>query len=415
MRSLSSLSVAVSAAAILFSSTVGCSSDSGNAAGTGGNGGAGGAGGDVANPDELFEPGPYEVGYREFPITYTESGSDAARELLLRVWYPAVADSGAEPARYQLSNGTINIDLAAGIALDAPPVNEGSDFPFVVHSHGNGGEGLLAYPYGELMASHGWILVAPNHTGNTAFDFLETPDPGSKSALDRPNDLVAIMDEFESGLDGDDLAGKADTSAVFVFGHSFGGYTTFASGGVDSDIDAALENCEGSESESCQYLSDPDVEAAYREGFGDPRVVALAPQAPAIGSLIESEISEMGIPTMLMTGRLDQTTPQETSAEPSWAAMDDPDDIWVEMPEGAHYTFITICYDLDPGILALFRPDADEDGCGPEFIDAQEAVPVLAAYVLAFGRRHVLGEEKWDEVLEGPPLGNEGDFVITLP
>ena len=39
-----------------------------------------------------------------------------------------------------------------------------------MHSHGNGGEGLLAYPYGELMASHGWILVAPNHTGNTAFD-----------------------------------------------------------------------------------------------------------------------------------------------------------------------------------------------------------------------------------------------------
>ncbi len=223
------------------------------------------------------------------------------------------------------------------------------------------------------------------------------------------------MDEFESGLSGDDLAGKADTSAIFVFGHSFGGYTTFASGGVDNDIDAALEDCEGSDSASCEYLADSGVEAAYRDGFGDPRVVALAPQAPAIDFLIESQIGEMGIPTMLMTGRLDQTTPQETSAEPSWAAMDDPDDIWVEMPEGAHFTFISICYDLDPGILALFRPDAGEDGCGPEFIDAEEAVPVLAAYVLAFGRRHVLGEEKWDEVLTGPPLGSEGDFVITLP
>ena len=415
MRSLVSFHVVVGAAAILLSSILGCGSDSGNDNGTGGTGGAGGAGGQEANPAELFEPGPYEVGYRELPITYSEAGSGADRTLLLRVWYPAADDSGADPARYLLSNDLINIDLAAGIALDAPPVHEDSGFPFVVHSHGNGGEGLLAYPYGELMASHGWILVAPNHTGNTAFDFLETPDPFTRAALDRPNDLVAIMDAFESGLSGDDLAGKADTSAVFVFGHSFGGYTTFASGGVDFDIDAALAECEGSDSSSCQYLADPDVEAAYREGFGDPRVVALAPQAPAISPLIESQISEMGIPTMLMTGRLDQTTTQESSAEPSWAAMDHPDDLWVEMPEGAHFTFITICYDLEPGILNIFRPDAGEDGCGPEFIDAEDAVPVLAAYVLAFGRRHVLGETKWDEVLQGPPLGNEGDFVVTLP
>lgn len=382
--------------------------------GTGGTGGQGGTGGAAANPDELFEPGPYEVGYRAIPITYADAATGADRELLLRVWYPAAPDSGAEPVVYLLTNGLINIELATGTALDAPPVNEDSGFPFVVHSHGNGGEGLLPYPYGELMASHGWILVAPNHTGNTALDFLETPDLLTKSALDRPNDITAIIDEFESGLVGDELEGKADTSAVFVFGHSFGGYTTFASGGVDSDIDAALENCEGSDSTTCEYLASPGVEEAYRDGFGDPRVVAIAPQAPAIGSLVETQIGEMGIPTMLMTGRLDQTTTNEESALPSWAAMDHPDDVWVEMPTGAHFTFITICYDLDPGILSLFRPDAPEDGCGPEFIDAEEAIPVLAAYVLAFARRHVLGEEKWDEVLEGPPLGNEGDFIITV-
>lgn len=399
MRALSPLHVAVGAALILFVFTTGCSD----------------SGGVEANPDELFEPGPYEVGYREFPLTYSEAASGDDRELLLRVWYPAAPDSGADPARYALSNGTINIELAAGIALDAPPVNEEESFPFAVYSHGNGGEGLLAYPYGELMASHGWIVVGPNHTGNTAFDFLETPDPGTRSALDRPNDITAVIDEFESGLSGDDLAGKADTSGVFVFGHSFGGYTTFTSGGADVDFDAANEGCEGSTSASCEVLADPDVEAAYRAGFGDPRVVALAPQAPALVSIADGELADLGIPTMLMSGRLDQTTTQETSAEPAWAGVDDPDDLWVEMPLGAHFSFITICYDLDPGILALFQPDAGEDGCGPEFIDAEEAIPVLSAYVLAFGRRHVLGETQWDAVLTGPPLGNEGDFVVTLP
>ncbi len=412
MRSLSSLGVAVGAAAILFSSLLGCSSDSGST-GTGGSGGAGGGGG--ANADELFEPGPYEVGYRELAITYSAAASGDDRELVLRIWYPAQDDSGADPARYALSNEFIDLDLAAGIALDGPPVNDETGFPFVVYSHGNGGEGLLAYPYGELMASHGWILVAPNHTGNTAFDLLGMPDPGTRSALDRPNDITAIIDEFESGLAGDELAGKADTSSVFVFGHSFGGYTTFAAGGADADFDAANEDCAGSMSASCEVLADPDVETAYRAGFGDPRVVAIAPQAPALVSISQEELAALEVPTMLMTGRLDQTTTQEEQAEPAWAGVDNPDDLWVEMPEGAHFTFITICYDLDPGLLALFQPDAGDDGCGPQFIDAQEAVPVLAAYVLAFGRRHVLGETEWNEVLTGPPLGPEGDFVITLP
>ena len=415
MRSLISIHVAVGAAAILFSSILGCGSNVGITGGTAGSGGAGGSGGAEANPDELFEFGPYEVGYREFPITYSAAASGDDRELLLRVWYPAVPDSGADPASYALSNGTINIDLAAGIALDAPPVNEAGELPFAVYSHGNGGEGLLAYPYGELMASHGWIVVGPNHTGNTAFDFLETPDPGTRSALDRPNDITAVIDEFEAGLSDDELAGKADTSGVFVFGHSFGGYTTFTSGGADVDFDSANAGCEGSMSANCEVLGDPDVEAAYRAGFGDPRIVALAPQAPALISIAEGELADLGIPTMLMTGRLDQTTPQETSAEPAWAGVDDPDDLWVEMPLGAHYSFITICYDLDPGILALFAPDAGEDGCGPQFIDAEEAVSVLSAYVLAFGRRHVLGETEWDAVLTGPPLGNDGDFITTLP
>ena len=154
MRSLASFHAVAGAAAIFVFSIIGCSSDSGS------------------TPDELFEPGPYEVGYREFPITYPQAASGDDRELLLRVWYPAQDDSGAEPARYALSNEFIDLDLAAGNALDAPPVNDEGGFPFVVYSHGNGCEGLLAYPYGELMASHGWILVAPNHTGNTAFDPL---------------------------------------------------------------------------------------------------------------------------------------------------------------------------------------------------------------------------------------------------
>lgn len=397
MRTLSSFSRTACAVALLFTSVAGCSTDSSS--------------GTAASADELFKQGPHEVGYREMAITYSAAASMETREIILRVWYPAQSHSGAGLARYAV--GGI-IDLPAVYAFDGPPVTDEEDLPLVIYSHGNGGEGLLAYPYGELMASHGWVLVAPNHTGNTAFDLLQTPDPYTRSALDRPYDITAIIDEFEFGLSGDELEGKADASKVFLFGHSFGGYTTFTGGGADVDFDELNSACDGMMSEPCDVLADPNVEAAYRAGFGDPRIVALAPQAPALGAITEGELGELGIPTMLMSGRLDQTTTQEESAEPAWAGIDDPDDFWVEMPLGAHFSFITICHDLAPDVVELFQPDAEEDGCGEGFIDTTEAVPVLAAYVLGFGRLHVLGETKWDDVLTGPPLGNPGDFVVTV-
>lgn len=398
MRRLSFLGAAAGAAAILFTFVIGCGSDSGSEP--------------TANVDELFEQGPYEVGYREMVITYDAVASTEPRELVLRVWYPALPDSGAEPARYSVGDGLV--DLPAQYALDAPPVTVDGGLPLVIYSHGNGGEGLLAYPYGERMASYGWVLVAPNHTGNTALDFLNNPDPFARVALDRPHDITAIIDAFESGLSGDELAGKADTSAVFLFGHSFGGYTTFTAGGADVDFDALSAGCDGTPNPNCDVFSDPDVEAAYRAGFGDPRIVALAPQAPALSAIADGELAALDQPTMLMTGRLDQTTTQEESAEPAWAGIDHPGDLWVEMPRGAHYSFITICHDLTPQLLDFFQPDAVQDGCGDTFIDTTESIPVLTAYVLAFGRLHVLGQTEWDAVLTGPPLGPSGDFVITL-
>jgi len=119
---------------------------------------------------------------------------------------------------------------------------------------------------------------------------------------------------------------------------------------------------------------------------------------------------------MLMSGLLDQTTPHEEHAVPAWEGLDHPDDVWVDMPRGAHQTFITICHDLSPAIIAIVQPNAPEDGCDFEqFTPTDQAIPVIAAYLLAFGRRHVLGETEWDEILRGEPIGDIDDqFEITV-
>ena len=386
----------------------GCGTDS-NDQGPGGSGGTG------VSADELLNLGEYEVGFREMMFSYTPPASDETREIPMRLWYPAVANSGAPTAPYSVAG---IVDIPSEVALDAPPVAEGGNFPLAIYSHGSGSEALTGYPFGELLASHGWVVASPNHVGNTVLDGLdETSAPFALTALNRPADITGVIDWLESGLGEDELAGVADTSAVFVIGHSFGGYTAFAVGGVDQDFDALTEDCDLQEpNENCMILGEPGVEAAYRAGFRDPRVVAIAPQAPALLTPVEGALPALEVPTMLMSGLLDKTTPHATQATPAWEGLDHPDDIWVDMPRGAHQTFITICHDLTPELIAIVQPNAPEDGCDFEqFTPTPQAIPIIAAYLLAFGRRHVLGETEWDEILRGEPIGDIDDqFEITV-
>lgn len=357
----------------------------------------------------LFEQGTYAVGHQQTSVSYTPPGESTARELPVRVWYPSPADTTGEPADYKVGGF---VELTPLYALEATAPATGK-FPLAIYSHGSGGDNLLAYPYAELLASRGWIVISASHVGNTALDSLtDKLLPFDEVAVKRVTDISAMIDDADNGFGIDALIEHIDTDDIFLFGHSFGAYTTLVAGGATLDYDSLLASCGGRESDDCVYLLNDDVEQAIRDGLGDDRIDAIAPQAPAVSNAFADDgYADISIPTMLMSGQLDKTTPEATQTLPVWNGLDESEDLWIDLPKGAHFTFITICDDLSRDLLLGFQPDAIEDGCGDEFISTLDAVPILRAYVVAFAELHVLGIDAWSDVLSGAPLDER--FLVS--
>lgn len=349
-------------------------------------------------PESLFEPGEADVGYRTVEISYAAPGQDEPRTIPVEIWYPADA-SGSELATYEVS-GIVDVESEAAYA-GADVAIEGSA-PLMVYSHGSGGQGLLGYAYGEHLASHGWVVVAPDHVGNTALDYARGAGaPFVRITADRPGDLGAVLDAAEAG----ELAGlDVDAASALVVGHSFGGYTALAMAGMRLDVQPFLDACdpvpEEDDDGSCDAIANEEVRAALDAGFRDDRVAAIVPQAPAlVSAALPDTLPAIDVPVLVQSGLRDQSTTHEQQAVPLWDGLDGASDVWVQLPDGGHYSFVTICDDLDPGLLALFISNADEDGCDDTFIPVSEAVPALAATLQAFGNAHVLGEKGWEEAL----------------
>lgn len=214
------------------------------------------------------QPGPYPVGVTTIQMqdeSRTDPLLNAPRPLLVEVWYPAAesARNGA-PAKFSdffmggkdVQMNTIltfafrfNIDEMdkhfKTLAVRDADIAEGK-FPLLVFSHGNGGMRSQSTFWCDHMASHGYIVVAPDHTRNacaTSFNGKVIPYDNAgrpQAALDRPKDVSFLIDQFER-LNTDSTSkfnGHVDAENIGVAGHSFGGFTAMAIQAQDPRVDA---------------------------------------------------------------------------------------------------------------------------------------------------------------------------------
>ena len=321
---------------------------------------------------QLSEPGPYTAGYRVTEVTY--DSSEGARSLRFAVWYPSDATEGDFP-RY---NNLIETDGAfadVDVSADGP-------FPVHVYSHGHQGYAEASGFWMEHLASHGFIVAAPDHTGNTTFD-------GSDRATEiyylRSEDIGASIDAV-SAASGPlaFLSGKVDPTGITASGHSFGGYTLHSLAGASYDPALIAQCLDGSDTTAYCSTMDESKAAVLEAGLSDPRIEAFVSMAPGDYRLFGADgFAAIDRPVLHMTGDLDPQT--GGVAEDIWSGLAGSIHRRVDIAGGGHQTFTDFS-----GVLETF------DG----LIDAPAGFRIVNVYGLGW-MRHQRGELDAAELFDG--------------
>lgn len=285
----------------------------------------GGPGSPLEPTIEYDLPGPFPVGTQTVEVVV-----DADLTLEVQIWYPAA--SSTEALHDYLLGFT-------GVALDAPAANCDQSRPVALFSHGDQGLRYQSIFLTEHLASHGYVVAAPDHVYNTTFDYDETAV--AEVALRRPSDL---SNAFDGLVAAPEVEGCVDEAAGFAaLGHSFGGYTTLAIAGAQLDLDHLDAGCGDGWLCGISAASEATNPGERLVDLADPRVWAAVPMAHAGQEVFGSHAADIQVPLLVLGGSDDQLTPWATQAELTWAELTATPRFLAQLDGATHYSFSDAC------------------------------------------------------------------------
>jgi predicted dienelactone hydrolase len=294
-------------------------------------------------PDTL---GAFDVGHTRLELNLVGVAGEA-RPVDVEVWYPASHKGfgNAPPATYRSRLHGVTLDparwdplsweLVSAIARAGAPIHDrGQAFPVVIFTHGNGSTPFDYIQALEHLASHGYVVAAPWHTGNNQDDnrigFLNRQAgwtaPGQPQLLpcldgsampcvkndsravaaNRVRDISAIADTLPSVF-GD----RVDVRRIGVMGHSAGAITSvLAAGG------------------SIPWAIPPE-----------PRVAAVLGLTMIDDNVIDQvDLANVTVPALLVAGELDANTPPARTIR-VYDGVSSADKAYVVLSDAVHRSF----------------------------------------------------------------------------
>jgi predicted dienelactone hydrolase len=235
----------------------------------------------------------------------------------------------------------------------------------MVHSHGSGSIRWEMFYLMEFMASHGWLIAAPDHVGNT---FYESWGMSNVFLSRRPGDVHDTFDWLveQSADSSSPLAGCVDEDLGYVVsGYSFGGYTAYVTAGASA----------------WDWTGAPVTDRA------DSRVTAVVTQAPwAAGGALTDGTADIDVPVLSIGAERDDTVGTDylslhshiTTTPRALASFFD----------AGHYSPVPIyCFGWG-------------DGCGPDYVSSEVYQDIVKTSILAFVEHLRDREGAWEQIAE---------------
>lgn len=184
-------------------------------------------------PIDYAAPGPHAATRHTWSLT----DPSTARTFDVEVWAPAAAPPATTAPMDSLladvEQSATYADLLSTAPEDCPsltstagvdtPIASAGPWPLVLMSHCHGCTRFSTATVAAHLATHGFVVVAPDHPGDTLFDTLAgTGLPlNADTLLLREADLTYALDAALAGDFGIDI----EAVRVGAFGHSFGAVT----------------------------------------------------------------------------------------------------------------------------------------------------------------------------------------------
>ncbi|MCP4445413.1 MAG: prolyl oligopeptidase family serine peptidase [Myxococcales bacterium] len=332
--------------------------------------------------DPLYESaGPFAVGNATISMT------DSARErtLSVEVWFPRAGDSQESGSVVDFIVDATNRASYEGLLAAADPscpsttTNSLSDatleteapLPLLVFSHCHNCVRFSSFAIAERLASHGFVVAAPDHRGNTVFDDLA----GVGASLDseflqaRAADISFAIDAMLAG----DGGVQVDTERIAVYGHSFGAVTT---GLVLQDDPRPIAG----------FAIASPMENPLLAGVEMDNIIDL------VGFLVvveDNSVTEIG--SVFIRQNF------EEAGTPAWKG---------EVADARHWSFSDICGAHSQFEVCCGTGLRQTDGEPFEHLPVSTGIAIAQAYVTAFfsahllddgNARHYLSEERFSE------------------
>lgn len=316
--------------------------------------------------------GRFPIGIRTFHAvdeSRLNVPGDGPRPVTFDVYYPST-EAAVEGLPREIVS-LLGIEVLPAPAYRDVEVADGV-FPMVLFSHGFEGVRFQSFFHLAHLASHGFIVVSPDHHGNTIpDDFAGIVD--KSTAVNRAFDMKFLMDQMlEGGTDaGMEFSDSVDGDRIGMSGHSYGGYESFILTGGEV------------------RGSSLDETTVTLGTFTDLRIKAILPMAPRTMrrvdavTLGDSYFRTVTVPTLIIGSELDMTDPFFVDAKRAFDNLPIGAELvgLAEVLDGGHNTFTDLC-ELQPDILDLVG--GANEGCLPRHLPWKHAHDVINYLALNF-------------------------------